>query len=102
LFATTVGGVDPEPSAVAPSRRTRWHSGRDLEICEPGPYTRLVYAENRKVLRLDGRDVGLVSDGESTSGQITKALELKVRWNDLLQRVVELTVAIKNSQKGEK
>lgn len=74
--------MDPEPSAVAPSRRAGWHVGGDLEICEPGPYARLVHAEDCKVLRLDGGDIGLVSDRESTPGQIAETLEGKVRWDD--------------------
>lgn len=72
LFATTVGGVDPEPCTVAPSRRARRHSFGDLEIGEPGPYTRLVYAEYGKVLGLDGSDVGLVGNGEGASSQIVE------------------------------
>jgi len=79
LLSTAVGRVDPEPSTMAPFRRARWHVGGDLEVGEPGPYTGLVHAEDRKVLGLDGRDVGFVGDGESASGQIVKALEQKVR-----------------------
>ena len=75
LLSTTILGVDPEPCAVAPSRRARRHVGRDLEIGEPGPDTGVVHAENGKVFRLDGGDVGLVGDSESTSGQIVKSLQ---------------------------
>ena len=67
--------MDPKPSAVAPSRRARWHLGGDLEIGEPGPYAGVIHAEDGKVLGLDGCDIGLVGDGESASGQIVKALE---------------------------
>lgn len=70
LLSTAVGGVDPEPCTVAPSRRARWHVGWNLEIREPGPYTCLVHAEDGKVLGLNGRDIGLVGDSKSTSGQV--------------------------------
>ena len=60
---------------MAPFRRARWHVGGDLEIGEPGPHAGLVYAEDGKVLWLDGRDIGLVGDGESASGRIVNALE---------------------------
>lgn len=72
LFAATVGGVDPEPCTVAPSRRARRHSFGNLEIGEPGPYARLVYAEDDKVLRFDGSDIRLVGDGEGASSQIVE------------------------------
>ena len=74
LFATAVGGVDPEPCAMAPSRRARRHSCGDLEIGEPGPYTRLVYAEDDKVLGFDGSDIGLVGNSEGASSQIVEIL----------------------------
>ena len=67
--------MNPEPCTVAPFRRARGHVGRNLEISEPGPYTGLVYAEDRKVLWLNSRDIGLVGDGKSASGQIVKTLE---------------------------
>jgi len=75
LLTTAFGGVDPKPSTVAPSRRARWHVGGDLEICEPSPYTGLVHAKNGKVLGLDSRDIGLVGNGKSASGEILKVLE---------------------------
>jgi hypothetical protein len=80
LLTTAVGGVDPEPCAVAPSRRARWHVGWDLEIGEPGPYTCLVHAEDDKVLRFNGCDIGLVGDSKSASGEVAKALE----WGQMI------------------
>ena len=79
LLSTAILGVDPKPCAVAPSRRARRHVCRNLEIGEPGPDTGVVHAEDGKVFWLNGRDVGLVGDGESTSGQIVESLEEKVR-----------------------
>ena len=81
---------------MAPFRRARRHVCGNLEIGEPGPYTGLVHAEDRKVLGLDGRDVGFVGDGKSTSGQIVKALEQKkVRQSILAEGTAgELTVAV--------
>ena len=46
-----------------------------MEICESGPHTCMVHAKNCKVLGLDIVDVGFVSDRESTSLHIVKALE---------------------------
>lgn len=70
LLTTTVGRVNPEPRAVTPSWGTRRHVLWDLEIREPGPHAGLVHAEDDKVLRFDSRNIGLVGDGKSTSGQI--------------------------------
>jgi len=60
---------------MTPFWRAQWHVGGDLEIGEPGPYTGVVHAENRKVLGLDGRDIGLVGNGESASCHVVGALD---------------------------
>ena len=79
---------------MAPFRRARRHVGRDLKIGEPGPYTGLIYAEDGEVLRLDGRDIGFVCDGESASSQIIKALEKSEMTTSCRKCEVRLTVAV--------
>jgi len=93
LLTTAVRGVNPEPGAMAPSRRTWWHVCGDLEISEPCPHTRVVHAENGKVLGLNSCDIGLVGDGESTSSQIVKTLEQSQAIISYGKRHMKLTVA---------
>lgn len=73
-----------------------------MEIGEPGPYTRLVYAEDDKVLGFDGGDIGLVCDGEGASGQIAETLLQNQMTNSCGMYRKELTVAVKTNQRKKK
>lgn len=70
LFRARVGCVNPVERADAASFGARRHVGGDSEISPAIPDTRMVRAEDDKVLWLDGVDVGVVSDAECTAASV--------------------------------
>ena len=67
LFCTTVGGMDPKEGANTHVVRTRGHPLGDTKVGVSVPDTRLVDAEDDKVLGCDLGDVALVCDGQGAA-----------------------------------
>ena len=67
LFCTTVGGMDPKEGAKTHVVRTRGHPLGDTKVGVSVPDTRLVDAEDDKVLGCDLGDVALVCDGQGAA-----------------------------------
>jgi len=79
LLGTSIGRMDPEPSAGTPAFGTGRHIRGNFKLGEPLPDAGLVDGEDNEILRLDVLDLGSgsVGDGEGAAFHVVNVLRVE-------------------------